>query len=117
MWQQVVDIEGHDSPLLSELMTQTIYSGAVAGVSHAKPNFDALNAEDEVYVIAEPHHAFDALAVRLHHPVAGKLGYLPKESTIVFHDAFRNGFAVKGKVVSFNDEKYPKVGVQLWVEI
>lgn len=98
-------------------MIQTIYAGAVAGVSHARPDFDSLNAEDEIRVLAEPHNAFDPYAVVLHHPTAGKLGYVPKESTIVFHDAFRNGFAVKAKVVSFNDDKFPKIGVQLWVEI
>lgn len=98
-------------------MIQTIYSGAVAGVSHAKPDFDSLNAEDEVRVIAEPHNTFDAYAVGLFHTTAGSLGYIPKESTVVFHDAFRNGYPVRAKIVSFNNDKFPKIGVQLWIEL
>lgn len=99
-------------------MTQTIYAGPVAGVSHAKPDLSLLNAEDEIRVIAEPTNAFDPRAVRLHHPVAGKLGYMPKESTVAFHDAFRNGFSVRGRVISFDEEsKYPKVGVQIFIDL
>lgn len=97
---------------------QTIYAGPVAGVSHAHPDFNVLAMDDPIHAIAEPQNAFDPRAVRLHHQRAGKLGYMPKESTVAFYDAVANGFHIYAKVISFEAEgRYPKISVQLWIKL
>lgn len=95
-------------------MIQTILSCFIAGVSHAKPNFDELNAEDQVVLVPEPHNEFDPKAIRVVHIHAGKLGFVPKEMTCVLHDAWRNKIDFVPKIVSANnDGKWPKIWLQV----
>lgn len=57
----------------------------IAGVSHARPNFDQLKPGDILQLRPEPNNQFDANAVALIHPVVGKLGYIPSVSTMCYH--------------------------------
>lgn len=99
-------------------MTQTILSSFISGVIFARPDFTHLNAEDEVKLVFEPHNKFDARAIRVHHPVAGMLGYVPKETTVCLHDAVANVLPFKAKIVSSHDnEKWPKIHLVVTVEI
>lgn len=100
------------------MITQPIFSGNVAGISHSEPDFDQLSAEDEVRLILEPHNQYDPNAICVHHLVAGKLGYIPAESTICVHAAFANGLTPKAKIVGLNPEgRYPKIRLMVTVEI
>lgn len=99
-------------------MTQTIFSGNIAGISHANPDFSDLNAEDAVGLIPEPQNAYDRNAIRVSHNVVGKLGYVPKDATICILDAKRNGFIPVGRIVSANDSgKFPKIHLIVTIEI
>lgn len=99
-------------------MNQPILSCNVAGVSHATPDFNLLNAEDEVTLILEPHNQFDPNAIRVQHLLAGKLGYVPAESTLPIHVAIANGLAFKSKITGVNPEgRYPKIRLVVSVEI
>ena len=121
MMQQIVDIEGWDSDLLTPTtkskrkrqMTLTIFSAQIAGVSHAKPDFEQINAEDEVILIKEPHNPVDRNAIKIQHKDAGKLGYIPKESTVCLHDAWANGFTLHAFVTYATQEKFPKIGLRV----
>lgn len=99
-------------------MTQTIFSSNIAGVSHAKPDFDELNAEDAVILVKEPHNPYDPNAIAVTHLIAGRLGYIPKDSTLAFHEAWANGLALKARIVSFSNEgKWPKIQLVASVEL
>lgn len=99
-------------------MIQPIFSGLIAGVSHAEPDLDQVNAGDEVNLIKEPHNAFDPNAILITHLIAGKLGYIPKEATYCLHVAWFNGLTPKAHVSGINPEgRYPKIGLVVTVEI
>lgn len=99
-------------------MTQTIYSGNIAGISHAAPDFDDLNAEDQVLLVCEPHNQFDPKAIRVRHPKAGKLGYVPADATICIHDALRNQLTMTARIVGFNNEgKWLKIWLVVTIEL
>lgn len=102
-------------------MTQTILSCNIAGISHANPDFEFLNAEDSVTLRPEPQNEFDAHAVSVWHATSGKLGYVPKESTICIHDAMRNKDHLKGvyaKITSANASgKWPKIILCVTIEV
>lgn len=69
-----------------------IFTGQVAGVSHAKPDLSQLRNGDKLTLFHEATNEFDPSAVRVSHPVVGKLGYIPKDSNEVIHSAWSNGF-------------------------
>lgn len=100
------------------MKTQTIYHGIVAGVSHARPDFEHFNAEDEVRIIFEPNNKFDQRAVGLYHPQAGRIGYVPRDCTGAFHDANENGFPMTAKLLSFDESgKFPKIIISVTISI
>jgi hypothetical protein len=45
-----------------------------------------------LHLIPEPTNEYDPRAIKIIHPAAGKLGYIPKESTESIHSAWANGF-------------------------
>lgn len=99
-------------------MTQTIFSGNIAGIAHANPEFEFLNAEDAVGLIPEPQNGYDRNAIRVSHSEVGKLGYIPREATICIHDAKQNGFIPVGRIVSANNSgKFPKIHLVVTIEI
>lgn len=100
------------------MITQPIFSGNIAGISHAEPNFDHVSAEDEVNLVLEPHNQYDPNGIRVQHLVAGKLGYIPAEATLCVHAAIANGLTPKAKIVGVNPEgRYPKIRLVVTVEI
>ena len=99
-------------------MTQTILSCNIAGISHARPDFSVLSIDDEVTLVLEPQNEFDPRAIRVQHKDAGKLGYVPKESTICIRDAVDNGFELFTRLQSFNDSgKWPKIHLVVTIDI
>lgn len=98
--------------------TQTLLSCALAGVQHAKPDFSALTYGDNIRLVPEPENTYDTFAIKVVHDTAGRLGYIPKESTIVMHDALRNGLHWVAKVQHFDDTgRYPKIYIIVTTEI
>lgn len=81
-------------------MIQPIFIGNVAGLSHAKPDLSCMSPSQQVHLIHEPTNEFDPRAIKVIHPAAGKLGYIPKESTEIFHRAWDNGFEPETKIRS-----------------
>lgn len=112
---------GSDNGDKDKVMTQTILSCNIASISHANPEFDQLEAEDSVTLRTEPDNQFDSRAISVWHERAGKLGYVPKESTVCCHDALANKSAYRGvfaKITSFNDTgKWPKILLVVTIEI
>lgn len=90
-------------------MTQLILSCNIAGLTHAKPDFTKLLDADRVALIPEPNNQYDSRAVRVEH-ASGKLGYIPAESTRVYHDAVRNGLKIDAGIYGLDDTgRYPKI--------
>lgn len=99
-------------------MTLTIFSSYVAGLSHADPDLAILSAEDTVTLIREPHNPYDPKAILVHHVAAGKLGYIPKESTLAFHEAWTMGLTITARIIGIQDQtKFKKVQIQATVEV
>lgn len=76
-------------------MNQPIFIGNVAGLSHSKPDMSMLTPSNQLHLIPEPTNEYDPRAIRVVHPAAGKLGYIPKESTECIHSAWANQFDVE----------------------
>jgi len=90
-------------------MTQLILSCNIAGLTHARPDFNKMKEGDTVRLIAEPNNQYDPAAVRVEHPVAGKLGYIPKDQTRIYHDANKNLLQITARIGELDDSgKYPK---------
>lgn len=76
-------------------MIQPIFIGNVAGLSYAKPDLTMLDVNARLHLVPEPTNEFDPRAIKVVHPAAGKLGYIPKESTEAVHTAWTNEFFVR----------------------
>lgn len=73
---------------VSDLDTSTlIYSGIVVGTPHAKPDLSLVHPLEEVHLVLEPENPVDPQAIKVMHPVAAKLGYVPKIHTHAIHQA------------------------------
>lgn len=82
-----------------------LYSGNVAGVSHSKPDFNKLAPRDVVTLVPEPQNEYDAQAIRVDHATAGKLGYIPRDSTYGFHVNKSTGVPCETFILSLNETK------------
>jgi len=80
------------------MQIQPIFIGFIAGVSFAKPDIELLSFNDNLHAIPEPTNEFDARAIRIVHPVAGKLGYIPRDATNALHIAWGHDLEVEIKI-------------------
>jgi len=97
-------------------MKQPIFIGTVAGLSHSKPDFTLLAPTQQVHLAHEAANEYDARAIRVTHPAAGKLGYLPRESTEAIHTAWSNGFEVHAAISSIDPGlRYSKVIICVYI--
>lgn len=99
-------------------MKQTIYAGNIAGLTHSKPDFGTLAVGELLILMPEPINEFDPRAVRIETLDGVKLGYIPKESTVVFHDAIANRLTPTCEIVEINTAgRFPKVIVHISVTL
>ena len=98
-------------------MKQPIYLGNIAGLSHSKPDLSMLAPSNQLHVQPEPTNQFDPRAIRVIHPAAGKLGYIPKESTEAIHTAWTNGFEIEAKITEvLPGQRYDKVLIAVLID-
>ena len=94
-----------------------IFAGAVAGVSHAKPDLTQLWVGQPVDLIPEPENEYDRYAVRVEGD-GGKLGYLPKESTVAYHRAVELGFTPRGSINNISvGSRYDKIFIHVSIDL
>lgn len=95
-------------------MTILIFSGNVAGVRHANPDLSVLHIGDEVILVREPNNPADPHAIKLQHVGAGKLGYIPRDATVVFRSAWDAGLTPKAEIfrVDPTSKEWLQIGVR-----
>ena len=99
-------------------MNQPIYIGDIAGLSHSRPDLSLLTPPTQLYLQPEPTNEYDARAIRVVHPAAGKCGYIPRECTESIHSAWTNGFDIECFVKAvIPGSRFDKVIIQAQIQI
>lgn len=91
-----------------------IFSGYVAGVLHSKPNW-AYVKPGPVALTLEPENQYDPSAIRV--GSGQKLGYIPREATVVLHLAKAKGLDPKAFIVELSQTKFKEILIRVWVEV
>lgn len=98
-------------------MTQIIFAGKLSGVKFAKFDWSTLAAGDLVTLVHEAGNIHDANAIAVLHD-GNHIGYVPKESTVAIHCAWRNGFYPTSLLLRTNpNDKYPSITIAVSILI
>lgn len=90
-------------------MTQIIFAGKLAGVTYAKFNWNDLAAGDILTLRHETNNIHDANAIAVLHGDT-HIGYVPKESTVAIHCAWKNKFSPTALLLRASpNDKHPSI--------
>lgn len=97
--------------------TLVISAGFVAGIPHRNPDLSVVLTGHDLVVVPEPENPHDPEAIKLIHQLSGQfLGYVPREQTISFHQAKKEGFEVECKVTCLQPQvKWKELGYGAYV--
>lgn len=95
-------------------MNLLIYSGYVADLPHRDPDMSRIAVGDKIELVLDPHNQYDPSAIKV---MDGEqfIGFIPRESTPVLHEAFANGLKTQAKVMEVTQVKWKEVLIHVRV--